>query len=59
MESHQKAARAYDDGLFDELVTPWGGVTRDNNIRADSNLGKLGQAAHRIFKIGRRDADRR
>ncbi len=42
-ESHQKAARAYDDGLFDELVTPWGGVTRDNNIRADSSLEKLGQ----------------
>ena len=42
-ESHQKAARAYDDGLFDDLVIPWGGVTRDNNIRADSSLEKLGQ----------------
>jgi acetyl-CoA C-acetyltransferase len=41
MESHQKAARAYDDGLFDELVTPWGGVARDNNIRADSSIEKL------------------
>jgi acetyl-CoA C-acetyltransferase len=42
-ESHQKAARAYDDGLLDDLVIPWGGVTRDNNIRADSSLEKLGQ----------------
>lgn len=42
MESHQKAARAYDEGIFDELVTPWGGVSRDNNIRADSSMEKLG-----------------
>jgi acetyl-CoA C-acetyltransferase len=41
MESHQKAARAYDEGLFDDLVTPWAGVSRDNNIRADSSLEKL------------------
>jgi len=42
MESHQKAARAYDDGVFDDLVTPWGGVSRDNNIRGDSTMEKLG-----------------
>ena len=42
-ESHQKANKAYNDGLFDELVTPWGGVSRDNNIRADSSIEKLGQ----------------
>jgi acetyl-CoA C-acetyltransferase len=41
MESHQKAARAYDAGFFDRLVTPWGGVARDNNIRADSDMAKL------------------
>jgi acetyl-CoA C-acetyltransferase len=43
MESHHKAAKAYDEGLFDELVIPWGDVSRDNNIRADSNLEKLGK----------------
>ena len=42
MESHQKAARAYDEGVFDDLVIPWGGVTRDNNIRGDSTMEKLG-----------------
>jgi len=42
MESHQKAARAYDEGVFDDLVTPWGGLSRDNNIRADSTMEKLG-----------------
>jgi acetyl-CoA C-acetyltransferase len=40
-DSHQKAATAYDDGFFDELVIPWGGVSRDNNLRADTSLEKL------------------
>ena len=42
MESHVKAGAAYDSGFFDPLVTPWSGVTRDNNIRADSDMEKLG-----------------
>lgn len=41
MESHHKAAKAYDDGLFDDLVMPWAGVSRDNNMRADSKMEKL------------------
>ena len=41
LESHHKAARAYDAGFFDEIVTPWGGVSRDNNIRPDTSLTKL------------------
>jgi len=41
-ESHQKADRAYDEGFYDPLVTAWGGVMRDNNIRADTTLEKLG-----------------
>jgi acetyl-CoA C-acetyltransferase len=40
MESHQKAASAYDEGYFDDLVIPWGGVSRDNNIRV-STMEKL------------------
>jgi len=40
-DSHMKAAAAYDSGFFDDLVTPWGGVSRDNNLRADSTLEKL------------------
>ncbi|MBT8070527.1 MAG: acetyl-CoA C-acetyltransferase [Gammaproteobacteria bacterium] len=39
--SHQKAAAAYEDGFFDQLVTPWSGVSRDNNLRADTSLEKL------------------
>ena len=40
-DSHQKAAAAYDTGFFDELVTPWSGVSRDNNLRADTSIDKL------------------
>ena len=40
-ESHQNAAAAYDAGFFDALVTPWNGISRDNNLRADTNIAKL------------------
>ena len=42
LESHQKAAKAYDEGFFDDLVTSWNGISRDNNLRPDSSLEKLG-----------------
>jgi len=34
-------AAAYDSGFFDDLVTPFRGLTRDANLRADSSLEKL------------------
>jgi len=40
-ESHHKLSQAYDEGFFDDLVTPWGGAARDNNLRADTSLEKL------------------
>jgi len=40
-DSHHKAARAYDAGFFDDIVTFWGDVSRDNNIRPDTSLEKL------------------
>ncbi len=40
-ESHHKAAAAYDAGFFDTLVTPFSGVSRDNNLRADTSMEKL------------------
>jgi acetyl-CoA C-acetyltransferase len=39
--SHQKMAAAYDRGFFDEQVTPFRGVERDNNLRPDSTVEKL------------------
>jgi acetyl-CoA C-acetyltransferase len=41
LESHRKAAAAWDEGFFDDLAPPWGGVARDNNIRGDSSMEKL------------------
>jgi len=40
-DSHQKAAAAYDEGFFDELVVNWDGVSRDNILRPDTSLEKL------------------
>jgi acetyl-CoA C-acetyltransferase len=39
--SHQKLAAAYDRGFFDDLVTPYQGLTRDSNLRPDSTVEKL------------------
>jgi acetyl-CoA C-acetyltransferase len=39
--SHQKAAAAYKEGFFDDLVVPFGGLKTDNNLRADSTMEKL------------------
>jgi acetyl-CoA C-acetyltransferase len=41
LESHKKAAEAYRSGYMDDLVTPFAGVYRDNNIREDATLEKL------------------
>ena len=41
LESHQKAAEAYRSGYMDDLVVPFSGVFRDNNIRGDATLDKL------------------
>jgi acetyl-CoA C-acetyltransferase len=40
-ESHTKAAKAYEEGFFDDLIVPFNGVERDNNLRADTTLEKL------------------
>ena len=39
--SHQNLAAAYDRGFFDDLVTPYLGLTRDQNLRPDSSVAKL------------------
>ncbi|MEG2265328.1 MAG: acetyl-CoA C-acetyltransferase, partial [Acinetobacter sp.] len=39
--SHQKMAAAYEEGFFDDLITPFLGLKRDNNLRADSSVEKL------------------
>ena len=39
--SHQALAAAYERGFFDDLVTPYLGLTRDQNLRPDTSLDKL------------------
>jgi acetyl-CoA C-acetyltransferase len=39
--SHQHLAAAYDRGFFDDQITPFRGVERDNNLRPDSSAEKL------------------
>jgi len=41
--SHQRLAAAYDRGFFDDLVTPYLGLERDQNLRPDSTPAKLAE----------------
>jgi len=41
VRSHRLAAQAWEDGFYDDLVTPVEGLTRDEGIRADSTIEKL------------------
>ncbi len=41
--SHKNAAKAYDEGFFDDLLVPTAGVFRDNNLRADIDRTKMSQ----------------
>lgn len=43
LASHQHLAAAYDRGFFDDLVTPYLGLARDNNLRPDSSMEKLAE----------------
>jgi acetyl-CoA C-acetyltransferase len=39
--SHQKMAKAYEEGFFNDMLTPFMGLSRDNNMRTDSTLEKM------------------
>ena len=41
LASHEHLAAAWDAGFFDDLVTPFRGLVRDDNLRSDSSLEKL------------------
>lgn len=43
LESHQKMAKAYERGFFDDMLTPFAGLERDNNLRPDTDMEKLGR----------------
>ena len=41
LASHQRLAAAYERGFFDDLMTPYLGLTRDQNLRSDTSLERL------------------
>lgn len=41
LASHRNLAAAYDRGFFDDLITPYHGLSRDENLRRDTSLEKL------------------
>jgi len=41
LASHRNLAAAYERGFFDDLLTPYLGLTRDQNLRPDTSLEKL------------------
>jgi acetyl-CoA C-acetyltransferase len=41
LESHQRAARAIDEGRFDAQIEPLAGVTTDEGVRRDTSLEKM------------------
>ncbi|MET3034829.1 acetyl-CoA C-acetyltransferase [Chryseobacterium sp. NRRL B-14859] len=42
-KSHQNMAKAYDEGFFEDMITPAFGLDKDNNLRRDTSLEKLSQ----------------
>jgi len=42
LASHKNAAAAQLAGFFQDLVVPFNGLAKDNNVRADTSLEKLG-----------------
>ena len=52
-ESHHKLAAAYDEGWQNDLMTPFRGLVRDQNLRPDINLEKIG-TLNPVFERGPR-----
>lgn len=45
LASHRNASAAYDAGFYSDLLVPFNGLQRDNNLRSDSSLDKLAKLA--------------
>lgn len=51
-ESHMKAAKAYKEGFYDDLVVPFKGVKRDTIVREDTTRDKLSKLKPAFDKSG-------
>jgi acetyl-CoA C-acetyltransferase len=54
--SHRNLAAAYDRGFFDDLLTPYLGLSRDQNLRPDSSVEKLAKLSPAFGKRFGEDA---
>jgi acetyl-CoA C-acetyltransferase len=54
LASHRNGARAYEAGSYSDLVVPFRGLSRDNNLRADSSMDKLARLAPAFDKTSGR-----
>lgn len=52
LASHRNGAAAYARGFYSDLVLPFAGVTRDNNLRTDTSLDKLAALKPAFDKSG-------
>ena len=52
--SHKKLAAAYERGFFTDLVVPFRGVDRDNNLRPDTSVEKLATLKPAFDKVSGR-----
>ena len=55
--SHHNLAASYDRGFQDDLITPFLGLTRDQNLRPDSSVEKLAKLSPAFGKSLRRRGD--
>lgn len=51
LQSHQKMSKAYEDGFFNDMLTPYLGLDRDNNVRKDTSLEKLAKLKPAFDKV--------
>ncbi|HPM32950.1 MAG TPA: acetyl-CoA C-acetyltransferase, partial [Chryseolinea sp.] len=51
LESHLKMVKAYEAGFFTDMLTPYLGLDRDNNMRKDTSIEKLSKLKPAFDKI--------
>ncbi|MBL0740920.1 acetyl-CoA C-acetyltransferase [Chryseolinea lacunae] len=51
LQSHQKTVKAYDEGFFKDMLSPYLGLDRDNNVRKDTSLEKLAKLKPAFDKV--------
>lgn len=51
LESHQKMMKAYERGFFNDMLSPYKGLTQDNNLRSDTSIEKLARLKPAFDKV--------